>query len=118
MIANHILADFDSQNAMQTWLIRALLFKKIQNTPFDNCFYSQQNSKSTFMMFTCGQTLNTIGYIVDKIIMIICLVFYLRCAVQKYTWGRFGENSEVALLAQLGDSLFHLEKEIPYAEAC
>lgn len=42
-------------------------------------------------------------------------VFPLRCAVQKYEWGKLGLNSAVADLSKSADSSFQVE-DGPYAE--
>mmetsp|Transcript_2467 Transcript_2467/g.2427 ORF Transcript_2467/g.2427 Transcript_2467/m.2427 type:complete len:447 (+) Transcript_2467:46-1386(+) len=40
----------------------------------------------------------------------------LCCPVQKYAWGKLGENSLVAILKSSGDSSFQLNSSLPYAE--
>ena len=39
----------------------------------------------------------------------------LSCAVQTYSWGKIGQDSEVAKL-KLGDPTFTLKDDVPYAE--
>lgn len=39
----------------------------------------------------------------------------LSCAVQTYSWGKSGQNSEVAKL-KLGDPTFTLHEDVSYAE--
>ncbi|XP_071078673.1 mannose-6-phosphate isomerase-like [Haliotis cracherodii] len=43
-------------------------------------------------------------------------VFLLKCAVQKYAWGKVGAESEVAQLSQAVDPEFVIEDNTPYAE--
>ena len=40
----------------------------------------------------------------------------LKCAVQRYAWGKVGSNSQVALLAKSSDKQFEIESSSPYAE--
>ncbi|PSN37566.1 Mannose-6-phosphate isomerase [Blattella germanica] len=40
----------------------------------------------------------------------------LRCAVQQYAWGKYGQNSEVAALNSNGDPDFMIDDDMPYAE--
>lgn len=44
------------------------------------------------------------------------VVMELRCAIQKYAWGKRGRNSEVALLNYGGDPDFMIDDAMPYAE--
>ena len=43
-------------------------------------------------------------------------LFPLRCVVQTYAWGRYGEGSLVGKLAAANDADFALEANTPYAE--
>lgn len=40
----------------------------------------------------------------------------LRCSLQTYEWGKLGEKSEAAVLANASDSDFKIVKDTPYAE--
>lgn len=40
----------------------------------------------------------------------------LKCAVQEYAWGKKGESSAVALLAQNAAQNFSINPDVPYAE--
>nr|XP_026649704.1 mannose-6-phosphate isomerase [Zonotrichia albicollis] len=43
-------------------------------------------------------------------------VFPLSCAVQNYSWGKVGLESEVAKLVASGDPLVQIQPDLPYAE--
>ncbi|XP_028599490.2 mannose-6-phosphate isomerase [Podarcis muralis] len=43
-------------------------------------------------------------------------VFPLACAVQNYSWGKLGQDSEVASLLASSDPMIHIEAGKPYAE--
>jgi mannose-6-phosphate isomerase len=49
-------------------------------------------------------------------ILLVSIVFPLRCAVQKYAWGKLGSSSAVADLSSSGDPTFKVEENAPYAE--
>ena len=53
--------------------------------------------------------------IIISFILFILGIFPLKCAVQNYAWGKIGENSIVAELANQ-DKEFKLEGNQPYAE--
>lgn len=40
----------------------------------------------------------------------------LKCSVQTYEWGKFGEKSEAALLAKANNPSLHIVNDTPYAE--
>jgi len=43
-------------------------------------------------------------------------IMELKCAMQQYAWGKYGRNSEVALLNSSGNPDFVIDDAMPYAE--